>query len=235
MNDISFWDNKEEADNVINELSSLKKIIEPIKELKKKIEDNIETLNIITDGDQELYDLINSEVDTIRKELEELSINMFLNGEHDKSNCFLELHAGAGGTESCDWANMLLRMYTRYARKKGYTVEEIDMQDGDGAGIKSGVIMIKGINAYGYLKGESGIHRLVRISPFDSGARRHTSFASVEVIPEIDKKIDVEINDIDLKIDVYRSSGAGGQSVNTTDSAVRITHLPSKIVVTSFL
>ena len=155
-----------------------------------------------------------------------------LNGPYDKNNCILEIHPGAGGTESCDWASMLYRMYTRYCKKKNYKVEILDYQDGEEAGIKSVSMLVKGLNAYGYLKNEKGIHRLVRLSPFDSNNRRHTSFVSVEVTPEIEKNDEIEIDEKDLKIDVYRSSGAGGQGVNTTDSAVRITHLPTKIVVT---
>ena len=155
-----------------------------------------------------------------------------LNGPYDKNNCILEIHPGAGGTESCDWASMLYRMYLRWCEKKNYKVTLLDYQDGDEAGIKSVSILIKGLNAYGYLKNEKGVHRLVRLSPFDSNNRRHTSFASVEITPEINQDINIEINEKDLKIDVYHSTGAGGQGVNTTDSAVRITHLPTKIVVT---
>ena len=155
-----------------------------------------------------------------------------LNGPYDKNNCILEIHPGAGGTESCDWASMLYRMYTRWCEKKNYKVEILDYQDGDEAGIKSVSIMVKGLNAYGYLKNEKGVHRLVRLSPFDSNNRRHTSFASVEITPEIEQDDSIEIDEKDLKIDVFRSTGAGGQGVNTTDSAVRITHLPTKIVVT---
>ena len=157
---------------------------------------------------------------------------MLLDGPYDKDNCLLEIHSGAGGTESCDWASMLYRMYTRYCENNDYSYEVLDYQVGEEAGIKSASILIKGEFAYGYLKGETGVHRLVRISPFDSNSRRHTSFASIEVIPEFDDEINIEIKEEDLKIDVYRSSGAGGQSVNTTDSAVRITHLPTKTVVT---
>ena len=157
---------------------------------------------------------------------------LLLNGPYDKSNCILEIHPGAGGTESCDWASMLYRMYLRYCEKKSFKVEVLDYQDGDEAGIKSVSIRVIGLNAYGYLKNEKGVHRLVRLSPFDSNNRRHTSFASVEVTPEIEQDNTIEIDEKDLKIDVYRSTGAGGQGVNTTDSAVRITHLPTKIVVT---
>ena len=185
------------------------------------------------EDDKEIFSLIETESVEIKKELEELEINILLNGPYDKLNAVLELHSGAGGTEACDWANMLYRMYIRWCEKKGYKTEVIDIQDGDEAGIKSASIIVKGINVYGYLKNEKGVHRLVRLSPFDSNNRRHTSFASVDVTPLFENDdIDIEINPNDLRIDVYRSSGCGGQGVNTTDSAVRITHLPTKIVVT---
>ena len=185
------------------------------------------------EDDKEIFSLIETENVEIKKELEELEINILLNGPYDKLNAVLELHSGAGGTEACDWANMLYRMYMRWCEKKGYKTEVIDIQDGDEAGIKSASIIVKGINVYGYLKNEKGVHRLVRLSPFDSNNRRHTSFASVDVTPLFENDdIDIEINPNDLRIDVYRSSGCGGQGVNTTDSAVRITHLPTKIVVT---
>lgn len=161
-----------------------------------------------------------------------LEITSLLDGEYDSSNCYLEIHPGAGGTEACDWASMLFRMYTMFCEKNGYSYKVIDSQKGDEAGLKSTTILISGYYPYGYFKGENGVHRLVRISPFDSNARRHTSFASVSVTPEIDDNIDIDIKQSDLKIDVYHSSGAGGQSVNTSNSAVRITHIPSKIVVT---
>ena len=181
--------------------------------------------------DELLKDL---EISTKKLQLETENLNklLLLNGPYDKYDCILEIHPGAGGTESCDWANMLYRMYLRYCEKKSFKVTVLDYQDGDEAGLKSVSILIKGTNAYGYLKNEKGIHRLVRLSPFDSNNRRHTSFASVEVTPDIDKDVDIQIDEKDLKIDVYRSSGAGGQGVNTTDSAVRITHLPTKTVVT---
>ncbi len=181
--------------------------------------------------DELLKDL---EISTKKLQLETENLNklLLLNGPYDKYDCILEIHPGAGGTESCDWASMLYRMYLRYCEKKSFKVTVLDYQDGDEAGLKSVSILIKGTNAYGYLKNEKGIHRLVRLSPFDSNNRRHTSFASVEVTPDIDKDVDIQIDEKDLKIDVYRSSGAGGQGVNTTDSAVRITHLPTKTVVT---
>ena len=190
-------------------------------------------LNLLEqEEDQSLFDEITNNINKIAKEVDELNILLLLNGPYDSNNCILEIHPGAGGTESCDWASMLYRMYTRWCEKKGYSITLLDYQAGDEAGIKSVSIMIKGPYAYGYLKNEKGVHRLVRLSPFDSNNRRHTSFASVEVTPDIDKDINIEIDEKDLKIDVYRSTGAGGQGVNTTDSAVRITHLPTKIVVT---
>ena len=166
------------------------------------------------------------------EEIEKLNLLLLLNGPYDSKDCILEIHSGAGGTEACDWANMLYRMYTRWCEAKGYKMELLDYQAGDEAGIKSVSVKVKGLNAYGYLKNEKGVHRLVRLSPFDSNNRRHTSFASVEVTPEIEVDNTIEIDEKDLKIDVYRSTGAGGQGVNTTDSAVRVTHLPTKIVVT---
>ncbi len=182
--------------------------------------------------DTEMLNTIEEDNKTIQMDLKSLSIYLLFNKPYDKNNCIVEIHPGAGGTESCDWANMLYRMYTRYCEKKNFKIELLDYQQGEEAGLKSVSFKVKGDYAYGYLKNEKGVHRLVRLSPFDSSNRRHTSFASIDVTPEISKEIKIDLNEKDLKIDVYRSTGAGGQGVNTTDSAVRITHLPTKIVVT---
>ena len=191
-----------------------------------------EASSVIASNDDELLKILQEDIIKIPLMLDDLESKATLSGEFDGNDCYLEIHPGAGGTESCDWADMLLRMYLRFAEKNNYKVDIIDKQFGEEAGIKSVTLNIKGNKAFGYLKNENGVHRLVRISPFDSNKRRHTSFASVTVTPEIDTNINIDIKDSDLKIDVYHSSGAGGQSVNTANSAVRITHLPSKIVVT---
>lgn len=226
-----FWNDKKSSEDVINKLNHLKNKVETITKLKNKIESNLDIIELV-DNDEEMLSLIINDIKEIKNIYENFELEVLLNGPYDSNNCILEIHSGAGGTESCDWANMLYRMYQRYAENHNYKIEVIDLIDGEEAGIKSVYVLIKGENAYGYLKCEKGVHRLVRISPFDSNKRRHTSFASVEVTPEIINDTNIEIKETDLKIDVYRSSGAGGQHVNTTDSAVRITHLPSKIVVT---
>ena len=225
-----FWQNVDKANDINKKIVNLQKIINSYKKLKDDLNEYIETLK--NTEEKEIIELINSSIEQLEKEIESLETKTILSGEYDDLNCFIEIHPGAGGTESCDWASMLARMYQKFCEKKGYKYEIVEEQKGEEAGIKSITIKIIGDYAYGYLKKESGIHRLVRISPFDSGARRHTSFAAVSVIPEIKKDINIEIKEEDLKIDVYHSSGAGGQSVNTSNSAVRITHLPTKTVVT---
>ena len=215
---------------MIKEINKLNEIIKPLTIIK----DNVEILVGYKDflEQEDMIDDITSLYNETNDLLEKQETIIYLGGEFDSNNVIFEIHAGAGGTESCDWALMLSRMYTKYFDKKGYKYELVDEQLGEETGIKSIVYLVKGTFAYGYLKGEKGVHRLVRLSPFDANNRRHTSFAAVDVIPEFDNNVDVEINESDLRIDVYRSSGAGGQSVNTTDSAVRITHIPTNIVVT---
>ncbi len=233
MQDVNFWNDKEEADTIIQEMSELKNVTSGIKERRDKNQEEAELLELLTlEEDTNLEHELEQEVKEEEEQLEKLSILLLLNGPYDKNNCILEVHSGAGGTEACDWAMMLYRMYLRYCEKKGYKTTVIDYQEGEEVGIKSASIKIEGTYAYGYLKNEKGVHRLVRLSPFDAANKRHTSFASIDIIPEFDNTINVEINEKDLKIDVYRSSGCGGQGVNTTDSAVRITHLPTKTVVT---
>lgn len=211
----------------------MKKTVEPLQKLKESLGSNLELLELLEEEyDEEIFSNISKDMKLAREKLEDLRLLLLLNGKYDSQNCILEIHPGAGGTESCDWALMLYRMYTRWCEGKNYKIEVLDYQAGEEAGLKSVSFLIKGINAYGYLKREKGIHRLVRLSPFDSNNRRHTSFASIEVTPDIKKEIDIVLDEKDLRIDVYRSTGAGGQGVNTTDSAVRVTHLPSKIVVT---
>ena len=234
MKDPNFWNDKRESEKIISNINSLKNIIEKVKSLKEKIESNCEIIEELKKTyDEELALIISNDIDTIKSELDEVEILMLLSGPYDKDNAIIEIHSGAGGTEACDWANMLYRMYTRWCEKKNYKIEVIDSQPGEEVGIKSLTMFVKGMNAFGYLKNEKGVHRLVRISPFDSNARRHTSFASIDVTPLIENSdIKIEINPSDIRVDVYRSSGCGGQGVNTTDSAVRITHFPTKIVVT---
>ena len=226
----NFWQNVDRANEVNKELSNLKKELNLYSDLNKQINEGLELLN--SDVDNDIILLISDELSTLSSKINDLETAVTLNGEFDSLNVYLEIHPGAGGTESCDWASMLERMYQRFCEKYNYKWEIIDEQNGEEAGIKSVTLKVSGDYAYGYLKNETGVHRLVRISPFDAGARRHTSFASVSIMPEIKKEINVEIKESDLKIDVYHSSGAGGQSVNTSNSAVRITHIPTKTVVT---
>ncbi len=229
----NFWDDQQEAQKVINEVNGLKELVQTF-DKHEETHENLEVSYELVkeENDEDLREELESEVLELTEALNNYELFILLSEPYDKNNAILELHPGAGGTESQDWASMLLRMYTRWAESKNFKVETMDYLPGEEAGVKSVTLLIKGHNAYGYLKAEKGVHRLVRISPFDSSGRRHTSFVSCEVMPELDDNIDVDVQTEDLKIDTYRSSGAGGQHVNTTDSAVRITHLPTNTVVT---
>ena len=227
-----FWDNPEFSNQKMKELKNLKDTVETMEELESQYED-IETLIEMgyEEEDAGLVEDIRKELDEFISVFEDIRISTLLSDEYDGNDAILKLNAGAGGTESCDWCSMLYRMYTRWAERKGFTVEVLDYLDGDEAGIKSVTFQVSGTNAYGYLKSEKGVHRLVRISPFNAQGKRQTSFVSLDVMPDIEEDVDVEINDEDLRIDTYRSSGAGGQHINKTSSAIRITHLPTGIVV----
>lgn len=229
----TFWDDQTAAQKVVGDLARLRNLVAPQLELQKKVEDLNALFELAdeSDDDPELAAELAAETEKLRRHLDKIEIESFLNGPLDANNAIVTIHAGAGGTESCDWAEMLFRMYLRWAERRGYSVEIEDVQDGEEAGVSKVTFRVIGPNAYGYCKAERGVHRLVRISPFDSNKRRHTSFASVDVIAEVEDDIDLEIKEDEIKIDTYRSSGKGGQKVNKTDSAVRITHLATGIVV----
>ncbi|WP_454313155.1 peptide chain release factor 2 [Staphylococcus hominis] len=233
MTEPDFWDNQNKAQDVIDKNNALKSIVNGYYELNHKLEDMDATWELLQEEyDDEIKEDLEQDIVTLREQIDQFELQLLLDGPHDANNAILELHPGAGGTESQDWASMLLRMYQRYGEQQGFKVETIDYLPGDEAGVKSVTLLIKGHNAYGYLKAEKGVHRLVRISPFDSSGRRHTSFASCDVIPEFDNdEIEIEINPDDITVDTFRASGAGGQHINKTESAIRITHYPTGIVV----
>ncbi len=228
----NFWEDTQKANIIVAKMRRLEKKYNNYNKLRKELNDAIELNNmLLEEKDEELAIEVYKATKHLQKEIENLELNLLFKGKFDKNNAIISFHPGAGGTESQDWAEMLYRMYTKWANSNDFDIKELDYLEGDEAGIKSVTALISGENAYGYLKGEMGVHRLVRISPFDAGARRHTSFASVEVLPEISEDIEISINPEDLRVDTYRASGAGGQHINKTDSAIRITHIPTGIVV----
>lgn len=233
MADPQFWDNQERAQTIIDQNNAIKSVVNNYYEVAETLEEMVATYELLQEEyDDEMKDDLEQEVIGFQTKVDQFELQLLLDGEHDANNAILELHPGAGGTESQDWTNMLLRMYQRYCEQQGFKVEIVDYQAGDEAGVKSVTMLVKGHNAYGYLKAEKGVHRLVRISPFDSSGRRHTSFASCDVIPEFNnEEIEVEINSDDITVDTFRASGAGGQHINKTESAIRITHHPTGIVV----
>lgn len=227
-----FWDEPETAQKTAQAVTQLKEEVETFRSLETRVEDMEVLCELaLEEDDESLLPEMEETLASIRTDVEHLELGMLLNGEYDANNAILTLHAGAGGTEAQDWTSMLLRMFSRFAEREGYEVEMLDYLPGDEAGVKSATLQINGHNAYGYLRSEKGVHRLVRISPFDANARRHTSFAAVDVMPELDDSVAIDINPADLKVDTYRASGAGGQHVNKTSSAVRMTHLPTGIIV----
>ena len=228
----NFWSNSDNAKKILKEIAILKEKIQNFKDAESKMEDVKVLLEFVEAGEEEFNKELEEKTKIFINTISEMELKFLLNNDHDTNNAIVLIHSGAGGTEACDWAEMLYRLYTRWAAQKKYKVEILDKLNGECAGIKSITLLVSGIYAYGYLKGEKGVHRLVRISPFDSNKRRHTSFASIDIMPEIDDDVTIEINTKDLKIDTYRASGAGGQHINMTDSAVRITHLPTNTVVT---